>query len=286
MTLLPVWSTTLSLLFLVLGGVALYTMLVVRGRGEKNGNPRALTRYHRWSGWLFILLFLFLFILMITRIEDYWEESSARIALHVTMAVALFFLLALKVLVARFFPKLMKHLFQLGATVYLLAFTLVWITAGYYLIWRYEEAPYLSHTELPEHMLDLQIGKQIFIQKCSTCHLLRNIMRPRSAESWEEVVNRMIKLAEPRITPGEGGQILHYLTATHTPEARKQGSIPEKYCLPCHSKTDGILDREYSRARWRQTVLKMREYGPEIIPPEKVDEIATFLAQQEAEKSD
>lgn len=279
MSLSPLWSTIISIVFLILGGIALYTMLAVQGRRQAPDYRRYAT-WHRVAGWLFVIFFLVMFVNMLQRVYDYWEESPALIALHVTLAVALVFLLALKVLIPRFYPKLLKNLFFLGATIYLLAFTLVWITAGYYLVRQYQGAPYILHAELPKHLLDVEMGKHLFINRCSTCHLLENIMRKRDVASWEEVVGRMIELAAPRIKPAEGVQILHYLIETHTPRTVEEGTILEKHCLPCHKPME-ILGVNYNRAGWRESVRQMREYGPEFIPEEKINEIVDFLMEMQ-----
>ncbi|MFN2364937.1 MAG: hypothetical protein ABR523_00550 [Desulfurivibrionaceae bacterium] len=279
----PFWSTVVSLVFLGLGAVCLLVMLAAQGRAQVE-NYQGLARYHRWCGWLFVLLFLLMFIFMLARIEEQWEESSARIAMHVALATALLLLIILKVAIARYFPKLRRHMFLFGVSLYLAAFTMVWITAGYYIIWKYEETPYLSHAELPEKMVDLELGKQLFIGKCSTCHLLENIMHPRSRQSWETVMGRMLELAAPRITPDEGAQILHYLVETHVPgPVGEEESILDSYCLPCHENRADILIENYSRSDWRENVRRMRKYGPEIIPEEKVGEIVDFLDRETAE---
>jgi hypothetical protein len=278
----PIWSTVLSFVFLGVGAVCLFVILMAQGRPHVEDYQR-LAGYHRWSGRRGFVLFFFLFIFMLARIEDQWEESSARIALHVALATALVVLSILKVSIPRYFPKLRQHLFLVGVSVYVAAFTLVGITAGYYLIWKYEEVPYLSHAELSPKMLETAMGKQLFIEKCSTCHLLENIMHPRSKESWDKIMNRMLKLAAPRITPAEGGQILHYLAVTHTPRSVREGSLLQMYCFPCHEKEFDILIENYSRSDWRESVRRMREHGPSIIPEEKVGEIVDFLVQKTAE---
>jgi hypothetical protein len=281
MSINPLWSTIISIAFLILGGIALYTMFSVQGRRQAP-DYRRYAAWHRMAGRLFAILFLVMFIFMLQRVENFWEESPPRIALHVTFAVALLFLLALKVLIPRFFPKLLKSMFSLGTTVYLLAFTLVWITAGYYLVRQYRGTPYLSHAELPLHVFDTDLGKQLFIARCSTCHLLENIMQRRDVQSWEEVVSKMIELAAPRITPTEGAQILHYLAQTHTPLTVKGETILEQHCLPCHKPIE-IFETNYSRASWREVVIQMRAYGPGFIPEEKVDEIVDYLVRMQQE---
>lgn len=278
----PIWSSVLSLVFLGVGAVCLFLILMAQGRPQVEDYKR-LARYHRWAGRLFSGLFFLLFIFMLARIEDQWEESSARIALHVALATALLVLIILKISIPRYFPKLRQHLFLLGVSIYVAAFTMVGITAGYYLIWKYEEVPYLSHAELSPKMLETAMGKQLFIEKCSTCHLLENIMHPRSEEAWEKIMTRMVALAAPRITPAEGGQILHYLALTHTPRSVGEGSLLRMYCFPCHEKESDILVENYSRSDWRESVRRMREYGPDIIPEEKVGEIVDFLVQETAE---
>jgi cytochrome c5 len=199
------------------------------------------------------------------------------------MAVSLVFLLAVKILIPRFFPKLGKNLFLLGIGVYLISFTLVVITGGYYLIRRLESAPYISHAKLASHMLDEKLGKELFIEKCSTCHVLENIMKPRSAEAWEKVVNDMVVLAGPRITRDEGGQILHYLTVTHVPNPLTEpdeSSLMQKHCLPCHDATE-IFAKRYNRTAWTEIVKQMNQYDAELVPAENIDEIVDFLLKNQ-----
>jgi len=278
----PLVSTILSGIFLVVGATAVYFMMAKMGRKEA-AHPERYTRLHRWFGWIFVVLFLVLFISMLERIESYYEESSPRITFHVVLSVALFLLILVKVSIPRFFKMLGKHLFLLGIGVYLTAFTLVTITAGYYIIWKYEDEPYISHAEIPEHIKDINLGKELFIVKCSTCHLLESIMQPRSLESWEKIINEMVKIAEPRISIAEANQILHYLNATHTPEKKSvpaSASLLEKHCLPCHNAKE-IWSQSYSRSGWREIVKKMNEYDPEIVPLEKTGELVDFLIKNQ-----
>ena len=278
----PLSSTIVSTLFLIFGAAAVFSMLYLLG-SNKSINPQRLKVIHKVSGWIFVLLFILMFITMIGRIEEYWEESPVRITLHVALAVALFFLLLTKILIPRFFPKLGKHLFTLGISVYLSGFILVAITAGYYVIWTFRANPYISHTSLDDHILDERMGKELFITKCSTCHALDSIMAFRSVESWEEIINRMVEFAEPRIKPDEGKQILHYLVQTHVPrviEGPEDASLVEKHCLPCHDPFD-IYRKNYSRQGWSEIVSQMNTYDQEIVPEDKIEDIVEYLLENQ-----
>ena len=280
----PLLSTVLSGIFLVLGAIAVYTMVSVYG-GRSVSNPKTYITIHRIVGWLFAALFVVMFVFMLQRGEEYWEEASPRVNIHTTMAVSLVLLLVLKVTIPRFFPKLNKNLLFLGITIYLISFTLVGITGGYYVIRRFERTPYISHAklhaELDPTMLDEKLGKELFVEKCSTCHVLENIMDPRSPEAWEKVVNDMLVIAEPRITAGESGMILHYLATTRIPKPLKETgevSLMDKHCLPCHDATE-IFSKQHNRTGWTEIVKQMTQYDSEIVPTEKIDEIVDFIME-------
>lgn len=274
----PFLSTILSGIFLLAGALAVYTLMALQG-GRTPANPRLYLNIHRAAGWVFVILFAVVFLFMMARVKDYWEEHSPRIAIHVTLSVALVALLAAKVLIPRLFPKLKPNLLFLGLTVYILSFTMVGITAGYYLIWRYEESPRVSRRELPAHMLVESLGKELFIERCSVCHVLKEIMTPRSADAWEKVINDMIAIAEPRITHAEGEQILHYLAQTHQPkhfEGTADSTPVQRHCLPCHDATE-VFAKRYTREGWTAIVRQMTEYDPQTVPPEKYEEITNYL---------
>jgi uncharacterized protein YjeT (DUF2065 family) len=274
----PLLSVILSSFFLILGAVAVYTMASVYG-GRTISNPRTYIVIHRIIGWLFAVLFVVMFVLMLQRGEEYWEAASPRVNTHITLAVSLILLLVLKVTIPRFFPKLNKNLLFLGITVYLMSFILVGVTGGYYLMRKLQHAPYISHANLEPNMLDETLGRELFIEKCATCHVLESIMAPRSPKAWEKVVNDMMALGEPRIAEGEANIILNYLATTRIPKPLiKTGevSLIDKHCLPCHVATD-IFPKQYNRIGWTEIVKQMTQYDPEIVPTEKTDEIVNYL---------
>jgi len=251
-------------------------MLVVQGK-HKIKNPKLYTSIHKASGYIFALLFLVMFVGMVIRVRNYWEESSARIAIHVVLAVALLFILAIKILIPRFFKRLSGYLFPLGIVVYAMSFSLVVINVGYYAIWKTaKQAPSMK---ADIHLADDTIGKMLFIEKCSICHDLPTIMKPRNALSWDRVVDRMVEIAAPRITPDEGKIISAYLAKTHSPQPvieKPEMSILERHCYPCHKSTE-ILSIKHTRTEWIEIVKQMSQNDPNIVPLDKLDEIVNYL---------
>jgi hypothetical protein len=279
----PFLSTLLSTLFLLCGAVAVYTMMAVQGGSVSR--PRLYVKAHKTAGWLFAVLFVVMFVYMLQRVGEYWENFSALVAVHITLAVMTLLLLVFKVTTPRFFPRLNKNLYLLGIGVCLVSFTMVAVSAGHYVIHAVKGEPYLSHARLPAHMLDERLGKELFIEKCSTCHMLEQIMRPRSVEAWEKVVNQMVSLANPRITLDEAGQILHYLTLTHVPQTKEipvQATLTQKHCLPCHE-PDELFTKRFNRTGWTEILNKMHEYDPDIVPLDKTEEIVDFLLKKQGE---
>lgn len=275
----PLISTTVSFLFLFVGAVAIAAMMLRIGKADPS-SPRLYTTIHRIAGWSFVALFAGMFLYMLTRVAHYNDEYSARITIHFSLAAALLCLLAIKIVVPRNFPYLGKHLFLLGSGVYVLAFPMVLISGGYHIEKIVTHEPYVYHDDFVKDFANDDLGKEFLINKCSTCHVLQQILKPRSGKAWEEVINRMVLLAKPRLSADEAGQILAYLEKHYAPkrvEVSAGASPIERHCFPCHA-ADEIYKASYSLVAWKAIIRKMSTYDGEIVPIDKVDQIAASLA--------
>lgn len=208
----PEMSTIVSILFLVLGATAAGTMMIKFG---KQSTDHRLVIIHKMAGWSFVLVYVVMASVMTERMTRHWEPLSALTTVHSTLAVALLLLLAVKIAIPRVFPGLSPHLFSIGLIAFLMSFTLVGISAGYYLVLKIRHIPYISHNDLSNTEVDAQRGKQFLIVKCSTCHVVKDILTRRSPGEWETTVNRMVELAAPQITPGEARQIIYFLSTEY-----------------------------------------------------------------------
>lgn len=250
----PAISTIVSILFAALGAAAVISMMVRLGRQSTN---TTLLIIHRLAGWLFSLVFAVMITVMAERMTRHWEQLSALTTVHGTLAVALLLLLTLKLSIPRFFPGLSKHLFLLGVSAYLLAFTLVGISAGYYLVLQIRKIPYISHNDLSNTGLDAQRGKQFLIIKCATCHIVKDILVKNTPVEWERIVNRMVKLAAPQITPGEARQIIHFLTTEYGTRDREDGLRPKRQAR-CGWQSNHKEEVPWPMKDWLSSVAMLR----------------------------
>lgn len=193
-------------------------MMIRLGRQSPS---RTFLIIHRVAGWSFAILCLVMTTVMVERLTRHPEQLSPLNALHFTLSVVLILLLAVKLVIPRFFPGLAKHLFLLGLSAFLTAFSLVGISAGDYLVHKIRKLPYVAHVDLSDSPLDPLLGKQLAIVRCAPCHVVKDILTNKSPEEWKRTVNRMVKLAAPQITPGEARQILHFLVTDYGPRSQE-----------------------------------------------------------------
>lgn len=273
----PLPAALLTCVFLLSGAAAVVVMMNRLGRPESQPGPRQLV-LHRVFGWTFTAAFLVLFVTMFGRFYAYWEEDPARIVLHYTAAFALLLLLLLKVSIPRFYPGFRKHLFPLGFLVFLLASLTAASALSHYLVRMTQRAPYISHASVSTAP-DPELGKQLLIERCGTCHILDTILRPRPADAWERVVDAMAKLAWPRIRPDEASQILYYLIATRVPRVPAVGTgnaALDAHCLPCHESAE-IFAKPRTRKEWDDVVWRMSAISPELVAQTRHDPIVDAL---------
>jgi len=113
----------LACLFVFLAGFNVWNMLTNRGTSMQS---RALwTQVHRIAGYGFITLFAILCYFMLLRVKGSSDELSARIVLHMSLALSLAPLLIVKVIVARYQKATRDLLTALGIGIFTIAFSLV-----------------------------------------------------------------------------------------------------------------------------------------------------------------
>jgi len=152
-----------------------------------------LIRAHRLGGYLFIALFCAMTYFMLLRSADSSEELSLRATIHVLIAMSLVPLLFVKVLIARYYKTFYSALTSIGLLIFSLAFILVALTAGPYLLqaMRTTQRSDVDRNVHPEDT-DLRASEALMQKRCTRCHTLDRVVGARKdAQGWAMTVNRM-----------------------------------------------------------------------------------------------
>ncbi len=286
----PQFTSFVGTLFVVIGAGAMLIMLELRGNPkDRQGNQR-LVKAHRIFGYLFVVMFLFMLFLMLNKVSAYQEEFSPRAILHIVLGLLLIPLLIVKILIVRRFKRLGSYLFGLGGAMFLTAFALNSITAGYYFLHQ-SDIRYVAISESDTGVLDENIGQLLVSKKCGKCHTLERVFRSfKSEEGWTKTTNRMAVIDAPNIRDFDAKQIIHYLVKQQETREELRAKIidvskeigktlVEQQCSTCHT-----LERVYkspkSQEEWVVTIETMADYmgDPEFFSQEEKDTISEFLA--------
>jgi hypothetical protein len=212
-------SYILMALFLTSGISAVFSMLVLQGRGLSGGWANRLRRWHRLSGYLFALFFLASLVGMLERLLQVRAGGGLTI-LHVALAVVLVPMLLVKIIVARWFKRLYPQLTGLGLAVFYLAVVLVvlpaLVPAGVpenLLIEEHERAT-LSAAEESRAGFLLQ-------DRCTRCHTLEKVSEAEmSLDEWSNTIARMKNHAQDPdfLSSADANILARYLATAEWPQ--------------------------------------------------------------------
>jgi hypothetical protein len=125
-------KVSFALLLLASGSVALVAMLSLMGRAERRGlSPGALRAIHRVAGYTFAACLVVLVVRGAGLLAVAGDQIPLRAVFHVVLALGIVVLLALKILMARFYRQLLKYAPVLGIIVFAFAFVATALMAGY-----------------------------------------------------------------------------------------------------------------------------------------------------------
>jgi hypothetical protein len=130
-------KVSFALLLLTTGSVALVAMLSLMGRAERRGaSPWALRVTHRVAGYAFAACLIVLVARGASLLSVEGDQISLRVAFHIVLALWLVVLLALKILMARFYRQLLKYVPALGLIAFAVAFVVTALSAGFVALTR------------------------------------------------------------------------------------------------------------------------------------------------------
>lgn len=184
-------KSLLSLLLLATAVYAMYTMFQVFG-GPAAGNVDRIKLRHRASGYLYLLILLFISYLCAGFTVASKAEPSPRAVVHISLALAILTLFAVKVLFIRRFRQFYLQAKTIGLVIGVMSVVMTGISGGYYLtMTRFGQdqsvdksayyglkLPFLTiaRTSPPGAAsvrtdgLSIGRGRTIFAARCSACH--------------------------------------------------------------------------------------------------------------------
>jgi cytochrome c2 len=166
------YKSIVSIFFLLVAFVSAISMLTLMGRTEteRKINPVVLRKIHKWSGMIFIILFLGISFFCIKYVAFIGDKLSVRAVFHGVLALILFAVLLLKLSIVKLYRQFLKFAPPMGMTLFSLALVTTLLSAGFFFLTRWHPPSVTVPTASVNAPGDAQIGKGIFENKCSFCH--------------------------------------------------------------------------------------------------------------------
>ena len=212
-------SAILGLIFLGLANASVFLMFKLWGypfdkETHKSEAPPSLMLLHRFIGYAYAILYVFMMWHMVPRLWNYQVELPPRTVAHLMLGITIGVLILIKIAILRFFRHFEESMPYIGTCLLVCTYLLIGLSVPF----TFREAALRTQTSafsdegiartrkllenagLPaEAPLDelaskrkLRDGQHVLQRKCVVCHDLRTILvKPRTPPDWVRLVNRM-----------------------------------------------------------------------------------------------
>ncbi len=201
------------------------------------------------------------------------------------LAVAILPMLLVKILIVRFYPKLFDTVVPLiGIGIFVLTICFVSISGGYYFI-KSATTKYVSTFDPQSSYLDVDVGRQLVIQKCNKCHdLTRVFTMVKSPEDWKGTINRMVQRDPTWIAANQIDQIVYFLSERQNINDTEKiltvqiETLLDTKCSRCHN-VERVFAQRRTREEWRTLVTRMSNRHRSWISDMEAKVIGDYLAR-------
>jgi cytochrome c5 len=280
----PQITSTLGCIFVLLAVIQVWLMLEVTGRQKPRFNSAVLSLIHRINGYLFAAIYLIMLYIMARKVIQSNAPLDAKAIIHWVLAISLLPILLVKILIVRFYPKAFKHVLPMGVSILVISLALVSITGGYYFL-KSATGKYISSFNPAASYLDVDVGRELVIQKCNKCHdLTRVFTMVKTPAAWLETANRMQMRDPTWLSQDQVEQIVHFLSERQNITKPEQVTPVQAEtllltkCSRCHN-----LDRAFNRRRteheWKILVKRMSVRHRSWISDDEAQFIGDYLAK-------
>ena len=193
-------KSLLALGLVILGSIKFLPMYEVLAGQRTRFSPDLLKKIHRFSGVLFIVLFLYLSYLCKVGLTNNPYDFSPRAIVHTVIAVTIAILIAIKLLSIKFYRGFYSDAVAFGKAGFILMLVLFAISGGYYFLLLFPKD---------------NTGAFLVQNRCVRCHNLERVYgAKRPAQDWLVIVKRMSDRVPGWISVAEAGKITDYLVKT------------------------------------------------------------------------
>lgn len=280
----PQITSALSYLFVIIAAIQVWLMLEVTGREKPRFSTTRLSLLHRINGYLFVTIYLVMLVVMTRKVMQSNTPLDTKSLIHWILAISLLPLLLVKILIVRFYPQAFNHVLPMGVAILVITTAFVSITGGYYFL-KSVGGKYISNIDTAAGHLDVDIGRELTIQRCNKCHDLTRVFTiVKSPEGWLETVNRMKDRDPTWLSDDQVEQIVYFLSERQNINKPEQVTPVQvetmllTKCSKCHN-----LDRAFAQRRteheWKILVKRMSVRHRSWINDAEAQLIGNYLAQ-------
>ncbi|TAK67112.1 MAG: hypothetical protein EPO24_00885 [Bacteroidetes bacterium] len=220
-------NAILGIVFLALSAAGTFLMFHLWGypfdhAKLKSSAPPRLMLLHRFIGYAYGVIYVYMMMQMVPRLWSYEIEFPARTVAHLLLGMSIGVILIVKISIVRFFKHLESAVIPfLGILLFLFTFLLIGLSVPFAMKEVYLHRSAVGGSAFSEENLqrvkmlllkaglpasapleelssvkNLKKGRDVLLSKCVQCHDMRTILvKPRTPEQWMQTVNRMAERA-------------------------------------------------------------------------------------------
>ncbi|MBI2472462.1 MAG: hypothetical protein HYV59_14675 [Planctomycetes bacterium] len=280
----PLTTSLLAIGLLITGIVAVALILTLLGRIKTTQHPKFFRWAHRIAGYVFIVLYLFICVIMFQKFTSNSAALSAKDAIHAYLGIIVFPMIIVKICIVRLFKKYYLRLPVYGMIIMIAVFMTVTLSAGYFML-STARSQYITLSEKGRLVrINVNIGRKVVQQKCSTCHSLERVFSYVKTESgWRDYVSRMREKDPAMLSDRETLEAVGYLVKNLGIDDTKMDvqlgmKIILEKCHKCHT-LERIFTFKKTQAEWAQTVELMRSFDPNLLNNSEARQVNYYLSK-------
>ncbi len=127
-------KSIMAIAIILVAMISIYTMFEIFGRSPVRVNVAAYKRIHKITGYIYIVIFIFVSYFCLNYIFLSRAELSPRSNMHAFLSLCVLVLFGMKILITRVYKHFYHYVNILGIAIALITFGVVGTSAAYYLI--------------------------------------------------------------------------------------------------------------------------------------------------------